>query len=98
MDLQLITLAYKYVAAMAMLNEAADCSNQLGLPASGDVTKFEVVDVAPPRLMGFAGTVRGNGFVFNFLGDGRLRFITRVGRFPKLPLAELHQQLAGMSS
>jgi hypothetical protein len=95
--LTLVSMAYKYVAVLAMINEVTFCAKRLDIQI-GAVSSAEVSNVGAPRLEGFSGSVRANGYVFSFLDDGRLRFITRVGRFEKLPIEDLQRKLAAMRS
>jgi hypothetical protein len=93
MDLQLSTLAYRFVAILAMFAEAQYVSERLGLPVSEtEIAAARARDIGPPRLIGFAGTVEAGGFVFSFLGSGRLRFLTRVGLFSGESLDRLQKK------
>lgn len=92
----LVTLAYKYVATLAMLCECQHFSQQLDLPIKGELSLTNVakVYVCPPKILGFGGSMRVENYEFNFTDGKGLYNIVRVDRFGSVSWEELLSRLA----
>lgn len=98
----LVTAAYKYVAMAVMLTNCNSFVQETHLPLDHPITQKEITDcsIAPPRLMGFGGSIVTEKYFFGFGHDHLANFWQKEFRSASSPegIKQQHESWSTMTS